>query len=189
MLSEEDSHSVVRLLKVLADESRIRILGLLTEHESSVDELSAYLGLKPPTVSHHLARLRDVGLVHMRPEGNVHYYRFDASSLQALHQWLEPEHLSAMVSQNGVPWEDKVLRDFVIAGRLKEIPSSRKKRLVILKWLVEQFESGVKYPEATVNEVLKRHHPDFATLRREFIANRLMGRENGVYWRIREESE
>ncbi len=189
MSTQGDSESVVKLLKAVADESRLRILGLLAEKSASVDELSSYLGLKPPTVSHHLSKLRDVGLVYMQPRGNVHYYKFDAESLRSLHQWLEPEHLSAIASTSGDSWEDKVLRDFFIEGRLKEIPASRKKRLVILQWLVDQFEWGVQYPEATVNEVLKRHHPDFATLRREFIGNRLMAREGGVYWRIRTEGE
>jgi hypothetical protein len=53
-----------------------------------------------------------------------------------------------------------------------------------IKWLVSQFEVGEKYPEAMVNEIIQRHHPNFATLRREFIMNKLMERENGVYWRI-----
>ncbi|MHB1630128.1 MAG: DUF2087 domain-containing protein [Bacilli bacterium] len=37
---------------------------------------------------------------------------------------------------------------------------------------------------AEVNEIIGRHHPDFATLRRELIGNGLMEREHGVYWRI-----
>jgi hypothetical protein len=65
----------------------------------------------------------------------------------------------------------------------KEIPASRKKRLVILKWLVNQFEVGINYPERLVNDILKRYHPDCATLRREFIGYKLMQRENGIYWR------
>lgn len=81
-------------------------------------------------------------------------------------------------------WEQKVLKNYREGDRLKEIPASRKKRQVILKWLVNQFEERVRYPEATVNEIIQRHHPDYATLRREFIINKLMERENGVYWRV-----
>lgn len=64
--------------------------------------------------------------------------------------------------------------------------ASRKKRLVILKWLVGKFEPGIRYPESAVKEIIGRHHPDFATLRRELIGNKLMDRENAVYWRIDE---
>ncbi|MCY0876974.1 MAG: DUF2087 domain-containing protein [Firmicutes bacterium] len=66
------------------------------------------------------------------------------------------------------------------------MPASRKKRLVVLKWLVEKFEWEVPYSESQVNEILKQHHPDFATIRREFIVNKLMERENGIYRRLSE---
>jgi hypothetical protein len=32
--------------------------------------------------------------------------------------------------------------------------------------------------------IIGRHHPDFATLRRELIGAKLLARENGVYWRL-----
>ncbi|WDL96735.1 DUF2087 domain-containing protein [Alicyclobacillus sp. ALC3] len=188
-MTEEDSQVLIQLLKALADESRIRILGILADHEASVDDLSAYLGIKPPTVSHHLGRLRDLGLVTMRAEGNVHFYKFEPESLRRLNRLLQPERLAALATAEGDAWEQKVLNDFLIEERLKEIPASRKKRLVILKWLADQFEWGVRYPESQVNEIIKRHHPDFATIRREFIGNRLMERENAVYWRIRSEMQ
>lgn len=188
-MTNEDSQLLIQLLKALADESRIRILGILTDHEASVDELSAYLGLKAPTVSHHLSRLRELGLVSMRAEGTIHFYQFQPESLRQLNRLLQPERLAAMATAEGDVWEQKVLNDFLIGEQLKEIPASRKKRLVILKWLVDKFEWDVRYTESEVNEVIKRHHPDFATIRREFIGNKLMERDNGVYWRIRNESE
>lgn len=188
-MTAEDSQLLIQLLKALADESRIRILGILAEHEASVDDLSAYLGLKAPTVSHHLSRLRELGLVTMRAEGTIHFYRFQAESLGQLNRLLQPERLAALATAGGDDWERKVLKDFLIDERLKEIPASRKKRLVILKWLADKFEWNVRYREAEVNEILKHHHPDFATIRREFIGNQLMERDNGLYWRVRNESE
>ncbi|OFW77401.1 MAG: ArsR family transcriptional regulator [Alicyclobacillus sp. RIFOXYA1_FULL_53_8] len=183
-MSDEDSQILIQLLKVLADESRIRILGILADHEASVDEITAYLGLKAPTVSHHLSRLRELGLVQMRPEGNTHFYRFQPESLRQLNRLLQPDRLVTMANIEGDGWERKILRDFLIGEKLKEIPASRKKRVVILKWLAEKFAMDIRYPESEVNEIISRHHPDFATLRRELIGNQLMERENGVYWRI-----
>jgi hypothetical protein len=77
-----------------------------------------------------------------------------------------------------------VLRDFFEGERLKEIPSRRKKRLVILKWLAEQFEHQHLYPEAQVNAIIQRHHPDTASLRRALVEEQLMQRESGLYWRL-----
>jgi hypothetical protein len=72
----------------------------------------------------------------------------------------------------------------VSGDELLRIPSSRKKRQVILRWLVEFFDEGVDYEEKRINEELKRHHGDCATLRREFIASRLMERNRGIYRRL-----
>ena len=81
-------------------------------------------------------------------------------------------------------WKQKVLRTFVIDDRLTQIPAKRKKRLVILQWLARKFEPGVRYPEPELNEIIKRHHPDTASLRRAMIEWRFMRREKGVYWRV-----
>ncbi len=79
-----------------------------------------------------------------------------------------------------------MLRTFFEGDRLKEIPASRKKRWVILKWLVNRFEIGERYPKRSLNEIIKRSHPDTATLRREMVGYQMMQRENGVYWRVPE---
>lgn len=183
-MTDEDSQLLVQFLKVLADESRLRILGILANQEASVEELAAFLQLKPPTVSHHLNRLRELKLVTMRQDGNVHTYRFESDALSQVNRLLKPEKLASMADVEGDAWERKVLRDFLNGDELKEIPASRKKRLVILKWLADKFEWSKEYPESQVNEIIGRHHPDFATLRRELIGNRFMTREHGVYWRI-----
>lgn len=81
------------------------------------------------------------------------------------------------------PEEEKVLATFVRDGRLMQIPARQGKRLVILRWLVERFEPGVRYPEHEVNEKLRQANPDYAALRRYLVDAGLMQREGGVYWR------
>jgi hypothetical protein len=77
-----------------------------------------------------------------------------------------------------------VLGNFVGAGgRLREIPAQRKKRMAVLRWLVEEFQPGRRYAEAEVNQVIGRHHRDFATLRRCLVDEELMQRREGLYWR------
>lgn len=187
----EELESLLRFFKALADESRLRIIGILATRECSVEEMAALLHLKAPTVSHHLARLRELDLVGMRPEGNTHVYRLNGAALRSLNRTLlTPERIAAVADTvDGDAWERKVLRDFMEGTRLKEIPASLKKRLVILKWLASQFEPGARYREAEVNEVIKCHHPDFATLRRELIVNRFMERGGGLYWRTQPVTE
>jgi len=61
-------------LKALAHESRLMMLCILAEGEKSVSELEEHLGLRQPTVSQQLARLRADGLVTTRRDGKTIYY-------------------------------------------------------------------------------------------------------------------
>lgn len=176
---------ILSFFKALSDESRLKIVGALAANERSVEELATLLELRAPTVSHHLSKLRDVGLVHMRSEGTTHIYQLKMSELRTLAKQVLALDTIEQFSEDVVSdaWERKILGDFFEGERLKEIPASRKKREVILRWLVERFQSGVQYPEKEVNSIIGKHHPDFATLRRELIGARLLAREAGVYWR------
>lgn len=185
-MSSNEFQSLLRFFKALGDESRLKIVGILAREERSVDELAAMLNLKEPTVSHHLAKLREIGLVSMTPDGNRRRYRLEVDTLHALSKEILLEETFSTLADATTEdaWERKVLTTFLDGKRLKEIPVSRKKRRVILDWLAGQFEPGVRYPESQVNEIIKRHHPDSATLRREMIAEKLMEREGGVYWLV-----
>ncbi|MGH9339616.1 MAG: ArsR/SmtB family transcription factor [Acidobacteriota bacterium] len=62
-------------LKVLGDETRLRIIRLLTLESLNVGELTSILGLAQPTVSKHLAELRKAGLVVGTRNCGFSYYR------------------------------------------------------------------------------------------------------------------
>ena len=83
-LSEDDAVLQARLLKALADPTRLRILSLLSRHEGEVCvfEIVESFTLEQPTISHHLRILRDAGLVDCRKKGLWAYYyvRRDALS-------------------------------------------------------------------------------------------------------------
>src|SRR5437879_2997579 len=183
-MSKEEFQTLLQFFKALADENRLKMIGILAAQECSVEELAAMLRLKAPTVSHHLTKLKELELVEMLPEGNTHVYKLNAEALRNSNkQLLTPEKMASLVDDvEGDAWERKVLRDFFDGTQLKEIPASRKKRSVILKWFANQFAEGVLYKESQVNEIIERHHPDTASLRREMIGEKLLQRENGMYW-------
>lgn len=64
-----------QLFKALSDETRLRLLALLSQGELCVCELMALLKLPQSTVSRHLAYLRHAGLVEDRRQGAWMYYR------------------------------------------------------------------------------------------------------------------
>lgn len=189
---QDQAEQLVAFFQGLADVTRLKLLGLLAQRERSVDELVAALDVRQPTVSHHLAKLKLLGLVKLRKEGQVHYYSLDEEHVRGLAKSvLSVEGLARLApAEAGATWERKVLQTFFSPdGQLKQIPAQRKKRDVVLQRLVEEFEHGKTYHEAEVNEVLRRFHDDVATLRREFIMTHLMQRENNVYWRTEAEPQ
>ena len=80
--------------------------------------------------------------------------------------------------------DDRVLRNFVDdSGRLLAMPVQRKKRMVVLRWLVEDFQPGRLYVETDVNQILGRRHADFWMVRRFLVDEELLQRRQGMYWR------
>ena len=80
-------------------------------------------------------------------------------------------------------YERRVFQAFMEGGRLKAIPARRKKREVILRHIIQAFETERVYREAEVNAVLAGFHEDFATLRRELVEMGLLIRYRGEYAR------
>ncbi|MGD0670636.1 MAG: metalloregulator ArsR/SmtB family transcription factor [Candidatus Binatus sp.] len=176
---------MLQFCKAMADESRLKIISLLSTAERSVQELASMLNLKEPTVSHHLAVLKQLGLVKLRADGNFHRYRLNEEMLRQLSRTVfSRDNIARLaVSAEAGGSEQKVLDNFIDGERLLEIPVSRKKRLVILKWLAEFFEPGISYTEARLNAILKLHHRDCATLRREMVGYGMLTRDKGIYRR------
>jgi DNA-binding transcriptional ArsR family regulator len=69
--------SAVEMLKLLADETRLRIIWALLEGEHPVNELAQLVGAQPAGVSQHLAKLRLARLVRSRREGTRIFYVVD----------------------------------------------------------------------------------------------------------------
>ena len=64
----------VEFAKALADDTRQRIMAFCCCQERGVSEIAEHVGVAQPTVSHHLAVLRDAGLVKVRHEGKQTFY-------------------------------------------------------------------------------------------------------------------
>jgi len=82
-----DVSTIAALFKTLGDESRCTILMSLTHApELCVCDLSQITGLALPTVSHHLRKLREQGLVTSRREGKLIFYRLEGEDAKTLLQ-------------------------------------------------------------------------------------------------------
>ncbi len=67
-------NTLIDLFKVLSDETRIRILNLINEHELCVCELTEILDLPQPKISKHIAKIRNANLVETKRNEQYIYY-------------------------------------------------------------------------------------------------------------------
>ena len=89
LLSTEEAAATAALFRALADPARVRIVNALatTDDPVCVCELIEPLGLSQGTVSHHLKKLTDAGLLEREQRGRWAYYSLSpeaASTLAAL---------------------------------------------------------------------------------------------------------
>jgi ArsR family transcriptional regulator len=90
-IGEVDALRVARLLKVIAEPARLRLLSLIQaqpDGEACVCHLTAPLGLTQPTVSHHLKVLLEAGLVEREQRGSWAYFRVRREPLVAMRRIL-----------------------------------------------------------------------------------------------------
>src|SRR5580698_2019610 len=83
-MDNSDPSKLLQFFKALAHESRLKLLGLVAQREHSVQELAGLVGLKEPTVSHHLTVLKEIGLVSQRQDGNTHWYALEPDAIANL---------------------------------------------------------------------------------------------------------
>jgi DNA-binding transcriptional ArsR family regulator len=85
-----NANQAVRLLKSLANESRLIVMCVLAEGEISVGHLNRRIDLSQSALSQHLAILREQGLVKTRRESQTIYYSLSDSEaiglIQKLHE-------------------------------------------------------------------------------------------------------
>ena len=77
-----DDRETAILFKAFCDETRIRILKLLTGGEKCACKLLEELSISPPTLSHHMKILCDSGIVVGRKEGKWMHYRISSEGVQ-----------------------------------------------------------------------------------------------------------
>jgi hypothetical protein len=173
-----DAEAIVRLL---ADDNRRRVVAALVLGAATVDDVRTSTGLGVRQVVEALARLGAGDLV-VRSEDGSHMLLSGAFRRAAIAA--APDRPTPDPTGDAPEDEARVLRSYLRAGRLTQIPAQHAKKLMVLDRLSQEFEVGRRYPERQVNETLRRFHPDVAALRRYLVDEGFLARQGGVYWRV-----
>lgn len=183
-MTEEE---VLKLFKCLADKSRLQILKSLAQEDMYVEQLAQRLELTPPTISFHLKKLLDAGAVRCYKSQYYMMYSlkrevFATSMLEIIRTRSEQADLQEARDE---ACRRKVIDAFFEYGKLKAIPTQRKKERIILEEIVKAFEAEKNYTEREVNLLLADFYDDFCTLRRDLVAENLLTRDHGIYQRVK----
>lgn len=180
----------ILLFKCLADKSRLQILKSLAIEDMYVERLAERLGITAPTVSFHLKKLADAGAVTSYKSQYYMMYSlnkeiFETSILEIIREKSDEADLQA---QRDAGYRQKVIDAFFEYGKLKAIPTQRKKERIVLEEIARAFDYDRIYTEREVNIIIADFYDDFCTIRRDMIAEGLLGREagGGGYWRVKE---
>ena len=174
------------LFKCLADRSRLQILKSLALEDMYVERLAERLGLTPPTISFHLKKLSEAGAVKSYKTQYYTMYALEKNVFMTsiLDLIQEKSDDADLQQQRDDTYRRKVLDTFFEYGKLKSIPTQKKKERIVLEEMVKAFEAGRQYTEREVNIILADFHDDFCTLRRDMIGEKLLARDHQIYWRI-----
>lgn len=177
----------IRLFKALADQSRLQILKSLAMEDMYVERLAQRLDLTPATISFHLKKLSEAGAVTSYKSQYYTMYAlcrevFDTTILSLL--TAESDESDAQ-AQRDAQYRQRVIDSFFEYGKLKSIPTQRKKERIILEVIAEQFDFGRVYTEREVNLIIADFHDDFCTIRRDMISEKLLDRNREGYWKVK----
>jgi len=174
--------TLVAFFKALADATRLRIVGLLAVEERSVDELATLVDVRPPTVSHHLAKLKKLGLVSVRSEGNTRWYRLEIENVERLaREVLAGDGLTTIGDEVEAAADDayalKVMQTFMEGDRITQLPRQWRKKLVLVRYVAQKFEPDRGYSEPEIKAIIAPIHADHVTLRRLMVDVKWMLRD------------
>jgi len=173
----------VSIFKCLGDPTRFAIMSLLCRSDSYVELLAEKLSLTPGTISHHLKKLEEAGLVSCSRTQFYMIYSVNREKLAApiIDYLVVDDRLD-----DDSAYRQKVYDAFFDGHWLVSIPTQRKKREIVCQRIVEEsFLPDRTYSEPEVNEILTGWHDDYCFLRRELIAFGLMARDHEVYRRVK----
>lgn len=150
-----------------------------------VELLAERLGLTPSTISFHLKKLEDAGLVSSKKEQYYQIFELNQSILDAKlsEVILSNEREESEEEKREEEYRNKVIQSFFEYGKLKTIPVQQKKALIVYEEIGKVFEENHKYTEREVNIILADFNDDFCTLRKNMVATGILGRDQSGYWR------
>lgn len=174
-----------QIFKALGHPARLLMMNLIQQKPRHGEELAAILNLKPATISHHVAKLTEAGLLTATKDQYYQMFSLVGGILKKpLGEVIRLPQPSLINEVETDAYKRKVIDTFFKRGRLIRLPAQLKKMQVILEFIVQEFEPEREYTEKEVSFILLDFYEDVASLRRAMIEHDLMTRSRSIYRRL-----
>lgn len=174
-----------RIAGLLADPDRRRVVAalILVDGQANLETLAAKASLSLRAAADAVDRLVAGGLVESPAGPAGDHVLVESAFGQAARAEADSPAPPSEVFADHPDDHARILAGAVVDGRIVALPAKRSKRLVVLDYLAQNFDIGVRYREAEVNVILSRFDDDVAALRRYLVDERYLDRSGGEYWR------
>ena len=158
------NEELLTFFKALAEPNRLKIVGLLSQQDLSVEQIAEMIGVSASTASHHLTKLTKAGLVSSHSESYYNIYHLKADVIEGMsHRLLAKDALPSVAADLDMDaYDRKVIKNYSNPdGTLKAIPFQQKKMLAVLRYVLRDIEEDVHYTEQQINDILEKYNEDF----------------------------
>ena len=170
------------IFKLLADESRLKIVSILLKGDSYADLMAKQIGVTVSTITYHIKKMETVGLIRC---SKVHHYK-----IYSLNQEIFKNTVNDILGFVSVEWNDKIYRyniisHFFVCGRLKKIPVQIHKKRIVMEFLIDKLENEHYYTKEEIDAYIQQFFDDTEIVFFEFTTLGLLKEENCLYRRVR----
>ena len=153
-----------KILKALADNSRLKIVAYLLSGPKFVEQIAKQLNISVSTASFHLEKLKAAGLVRDKRE---QYYKTYSLSENAL-----STRLIDLVSDgeaDGREFEREVIKEYFEGDKIVRLPVQKMKRKAVLERVAQRLVKKGGYTQKELFIELSEYFEDFILLKNELI--------------------
>lgn len=166
------------VFKALSDDTRLKIVSILSKKPSFAEELSLQLNTSPSTISFHLKKLENAGIVKSRREQYYRVYSVDEGALR-----LTLGDMVKTVKASGDDAYEKIVEKQCFKdGRVEKLPVQVKKRLAVYKRIAVTIEGGRAYSVTEINLAIADSCDDFVEARKGMVAEGLLVEKKGKFF-------
>jgi len=174
--------AMAEFLVALRDRTMLETMLAVSGEGMTIADLANQLGTSSAAVGKAVGILGAAGLIKTERDGHLRLLHLDLTPLDDLRVEIDRAEAGASAVAS-VPGE---IAQFFRGSLLQQMPAQHARQILILRFLVEDFDMDLDYAEPEVNQIIGRRYSDTATIRRGFIDEGLMTRSSGIYRRIQQ---